>query len=184
MGSDPYRDGTCQWWHLAGPSPELLDAHRSGWLGPPGVAIDLGCGLGSEIGYLAAAGWKPVGTDLSGTALGGAAALHRSARFIQSDVRRLPIRDGRADLLLDRGCFHYLTEPDRELYAQEAWRVLRPGGGLLLRACLTSAGLPNGLNEAVISQVFSNWHQASLTARNIRSATRSMPALIVRLNRR
>jgi len=32
--------------------------------------------------------------------------------------------------------------------------------------------------------VFTNWHQASITARNICSATRSMPALIVRLNRR
>ncbi len=121
MGTDPYRDGTCEWWHLAEPSPELLEAHRDGWLGALGVAVDLGCGLGTEIGYLAAAGWTAVGTDLSGPALGDAAALHPAARFIRSDVRRLPLRDASADLLIDRGCFHYLTGPDRELYDREAW---------------------------------------------------------------
>jgi hypothetical protein len=48
MGKDPYRDGTCEWWHLAEPSPELHEAHRDGWLGTPGVAVDLGCGLGTR----------------------------------------------------------------------------------------------------------------------------------------
>ena len=32
--TDHYADGTCQWWHLSRPSPELLAALGDGWLAP------------------------------------------------------------------------------------------------------------------------------------------------------
>jgi SAM-dependent methyltransferase len=181
---DPYRDGSFRWWHLDRPSPELLEAHHDGWLPVPGVAVDLGCGLGTETGYLAAAGWTAVGVDLSAAALRAAAALHPAVIFARADVLRLPLPDASADLLLDRGCFHYLPAADRGSYAREARRVLRRGGRFLLRACLTSAGVPNGLDQAVIRSAFRDWDLAGIAARDIDSGTRSMPALVARLSRR
>jgi len=55
--TDPYVTGTCRWWHLTPSAPELLEAESAGALGKPGVVVDLGCGLGTETGYLAARGW-------------------------------------------------------------------------------------------------------------------------------
>jgi SAM-dependent methyltransferase len=151
------------------------------------VVLDLGCGLGAELGYLAAAGWTALGIDLSVPALRGATSQGRAAgpgrrlRMAQADVLRLPVRDGRADLLLDRGCFHYLPPEGRDGYVREAGRVLRPGGRFLLRACRTAAGVPNDLSPEVIKGVFTGWRIDSITAEDIVSDTRRMPSLTVRL---
>ena len=63
--ADPYVDGAWRWWHLSDPSPELIEAQAQGWLGAAGRVIDIGCGLGTEIAYLAARGWDAVGVDLT-----------------------------------------------------------------------------------------------------------------------
>ena len=184
MPDDPYETGLCRWWHLSGASPELLDAEASGRLGAAGVAVDLGAGLGSEIGYLAGRGWRALGVDLSQAALGGARAGHPDVPFLRADVTRLPLRSGAAGLLLDRGCFHYLDAAGRARYAAEAARVLRPGGRLLLRMCLTSAGEPNGLGEHTIRETFGGWQLADLQRLRLASDTRTMPSLIALLIRK
>lgn len=56
--SDDYASGTFRWWHLSKPSPELIAAEGEGWLGTPGTVVDFGCGLGTEVHYLAYKGWK------------------------------------------------------------------------------------------------------------------------------
>ena len=155
--SDPYVTGVHRWWHLDSPSPELLAAEAAGELGPPGVAVDLGCGLGTEAGDLAGRGWRCLGLDLSEPALGQAAAAHPGAAFARADATALPAGTATVDLLLDRGCFHYLDAAGRDSYASQAARVLRPGGRLLLRMCLASAGQPNGLSETTIRTAFAGW---------------------------
>jgi len=184
---DPYATGTCRWWHLSQPSPELLAAEAAGVLGDPGVAVDLGCGLGSEIGYLAARGWRSLGIDLSETALAKARARFcghdANPGYVCADVTRLPLAAGSADLVLDRGCFHYLNRGGRSAYAREAWRVLRAGGRLLLRMCLTSAGHPNGLSEQVIRETFGGWRLTEARRLELTSDTRTMPAVMAVLIR-
>jgi SAM-dependent methyltransferase len=178
-----YQDGTYRWWHLSEPSPELLAAEAAGELGRPGAVIDVGCGLGSEIGYLAGRGWRGLGVDLSAAALGRARARHPAVTFARADVTRLPVRDGSADLMIDRGCFHYLAAGARAGYAREAARVLRPGGRLLLRMCLTSAGRPNGLGEETIRGAFDGWQTLWMERRALATDTRTMPALLALLAR-
>lgn len=180
---DPYLDGTCRWWHLPDPSPELLAASGDGWLGPAGVAVDVGCGLGTEASFLAASGWAVIGIDLSAAAVRAAAASHAGVRFLRADVLALPLRDASADLLIDRGCFHYVSPADRARYARETRRVLRRGGQFLLRACRSAAAVPNDIDPAVIGRVFRNWRIDQMTADDIPSGTRSMPAIVVRLHR-
>ena len=51
--------------YLSRPSPELVAALGDGWLRPSGRALDVGCGLGVEAGYLAEAGWQVAGIDVS-----------------------------------------------------------------------------------------------------------------------
>ncbi len=175
--SDPYRTSVHRWWHLDSPSPELLAAEAAGDLGPPGLAVDLGCGLGTEAGYLAGRGWRCLGLDLSEPALRQATAAHPGAAFALADVTALPVRTAAAALLLDRGCLHYLDAAGRASYAGQAARVLRPGGRLLLRMCLNSAGVPNGLSEATITAAFAGWQIVSLRPAGLVTGTRTMPAL-------
>ena len=96
---------------------------------------------------------------------------------------RLPFADHVFDLVLDRGCFHYLDPQQRHSYAGETGRVLRPGGRMLLRACLSSAGIRNDITQAVIVSTFAGWSIDSLKPVQLPSDTRKMPALEARLRR-
>ena len=180
---DPYVSGLCRWWHLSTASPELLEAEFDGGLGAPGLVVDLGCGLGTEVGYLARRGWRALGVDQSAPALSMAAGDQLGARFARADVTTLPLRSGSADLLIDRGCFHYLGAEDRARYAREAARVLRPDGRLLLRMCLTSGGVPNGLDEQTVSVTFRGWRQVAIRRVELASDTRTMRAVLALLTR-
>src|ERR1039457_3620764 len=82
--TDPYASGTCRWWHRMEPSPELVAAEATGALGKPGVVVDLGCGLGSELGYLAGRGWHGIGVDLSVPALARARGRHPGVEFARA----------------------------------------------------------------------------------------------------
>jgi SAM-dependent methyltransferase len=180
---DPYLRGEHRWWHLSGIPPELRTANDDGWLGPPGTVLDVGCGLGVELAYLSSQGWRSCGADLSMTAVQRAHAEHTAVSFVLADAVRLPFADHVFDLVLDRGCFHYLDPPQRHTYAGETTRVLRPGGRMLLRACLNSAGIRNDITEAVIVSTFAGWSIDSLKPVQLPSDTREMPALEARLRR-
>ena len=181
--TDPYVVGAYRWWHLSAPSPELVGADADGWLGTPGTVVDIGCGLGTEVAYLAANGWHAVGVDLSDVAVARAKSMHGAASFVQADAMALPFPGGVFNLALDRGCFHYLSPSQWAGYAAQAWRVLVPGGRLLLRACLTSKGVRNEVTESGISEAFAGWLVDSLERADLRSDTRTMEALVIRLRR-
>ena len=180
--ADHYADGTCQWWHLSQPPPELVAALGDGWLPRGGHILDVGCGLGTETGYLTSAGWQATGIDLSGTALARAAAAHPEAAFLRADVRWLPLRPHCLDAAVDRGCFHYLPAGDRARYAVELRRVLRPGGKLLLRASLRTAGVRNDIDEAVIARAFGGWRVERMERAEVPSDTRMLEVLVARLS--
>jgi len=182
--ADPYLDEVYRWWHLSCPSPELLAAEADGWLGRPGRALDAGCGLGTEIAYLAGRGWQVAGVDFSEAALQRARGEQASLAFLRADVLQLPFSTGSFDLVLDRGCFHYLRGQQRRRYAAEALRILRPGGRMLLRACLNSAGVRNDVNAAAISASFDGWSIESMKYADLPSDTRTLPAFEVRLLRK
>jgi SAM-dependent methyltransferase len=180
---DPCVTGVCAYWHLSTPPPELTAALSDGWLRPPGRALDIGCGLGLEAAMLSEAGFRAVGVDLSSVALARASAAHPEVSFVKADVRSLPFADGDFEVLLDRGCFHYLEPADRSRYASEAKRVLRPGGRFLLRACLRAAGVRNDIGMETVLSVFAGWDVIAALEADVPSDTRNMKALVVRLQR-
>jgi SAM-dependent methyltransferase len=198
---DPYLDGVYRWWHLTGPSPELLAAESDGWLGGASAGsggaadsegasravLDVGCGLGSEVAYLSGAGWSGVGVDLSWTAVSQARQRHPpesdGCLFARADVLSLPFAAATFALVIDRGCFHYLEPEQWPCYAAEVRRVLRPGGRLLLRACLASAGVRNTVTASGVLAAFEGWRCTGVREAGLISDTREMPALTVRLER-
>jgi SAM-dependent methyltransferase len=178
---DPYTSEVYRWWHLETPSPEIKRALEEGWLEPGQRVLDLGCGLASELAYLASQGLQAYGIDVSAVALLKARTLRPGVHLIRGDVLHLPFSSQSFDALLDRGCFHYVPEPARRRYVEEAERVLRPGGRMLMRACLDTQGEPNGLDEQCLRDAFDGWSLARLGQHSIPSDSRDLDALVAYL---
>lgn len=105
---------------------------------PPGRALDLGCGSGTNLIRLAQAGWQVTGVDFAWRAVRlarkrlGQAGLR--AEVLLGDVTDLRRVRGSFDLILDIGCYHSLPREKRSLYRQNVQRLLADGGTLLLYA--------------------------------------------------
>jgi SAM-dependent methyltransferase len=104
-----------------------------------GLALDAGCGPGGMALLLArrAPGLSVLGIDVSPRMVAEAgraareAGLAGRARFLVGDSKRLGLESERFDLVLSNSVLHHLSAPLPAL--NEAARVLRPGGALLLR---------------------------------------------------
>jgi SAM-dependent methyltransferase len=129
----PYRDLP---WFSPDPSPAVARAFSDGWLRAPGPSLDLGCGAGSTVLWLASKGFRATGVDLAPAAIAAAERRARRrkgrARFQVGDVLALPFSEGAFRVLSDIGCFHTLPLDRRGDYAREVARVLRPEGRFIL----------------------------------------------------
>jgi cyclopropane fatty-acyl-phospholipid synthase-like methyltransferase len=119
---------------------------------PPGFALDLGCGTGTNSIELARNGWRVIGVDFIGKAIQTARKKAQSAgvkvQFIHKDVTRLDNIDGPFDLILDIGCFHSLSSLDRSKYIENIQTRLGKGGTFLLYAFTPDdQSTQNGVNE-------------------------------------
>ncbi len=132
-------------WYLLGKTPwdsgisppELFDFIAKH---PPGRAIDLGCGTGTNVITLVQHGWTVTGVDFAPRAVGLAKQKMKQAG-VQADVSvgdvtKLIGITGPFDLALDLGCFHGLS--DHSEYLKQLNRVLAPGGYWLLYGMLRS----------------------------------------------
>ncbi len=140
------------WWNITywlgktpwdtGITPPEVCAAVEGGLVPPGRALDLGCGTGTNVIYLARHGFEVIGVDISSRAIGKArhkieqAGQSPKAHVYAGDVTRLdtlPIA-GPFDLGLDIGCFHNLDLQVRPGYVKGLASRMRSGGLYLLYA--------------------------------------------------
>jgi len=98
--------------------------------------LDVGCGAGSNVLYLARSGFRASGVDLSPGAVTAAKSrlseAHLDSPVGEGDVLALPFPNGSFDGLVDNGCFHTIPLRRRVRYAEEVHRVLRPGGAFVL----------------------------------------------------
>jgi ubiquinone/menaquinone biosynthesis C-methylase UbiE len=122
-------------WDTPWPSPEL-----AGYLAAiemPRVALDVGCGTGSDAIYMAQHGIQVTGLDLSTRALeiasDRAAVAGATVTWMVGDALDLKFEEASVDLVTDRGCLHHIPDQSRPLYAAQLARVLRPGGTFFVR---------------------------------------------------
>ncbi|HEX9124208.1 MAG TPA: class I SAM-dependent methyltransferase [Actinomycetota bacterium] len=133
-----YRRGTVPWDTGVTP-PEVVEAIEGPEPLPPGRALDLGCGTGTNVVYLARHGWEAVGVDFSALAIErakGKTAGLEGVSVLRGDVTRLSALgvDGPFDLVLDIGCFHGIGRDRRADYVREVTRVARSGAMCLVWA--------------------------------------------------
>ena len=157
-----YRLGAPRWDTGITP-PEVVSIIEGATALPPGRALDLGCGTGTNVIYLAQHGWKAVGVDFSPTAIQRArkrATDTPGATFVEGDVSKLSYLgiQGPFDFVLDIGCFHGLSYQSRENYVKEVAHVPRPGALLMIWAIASSRspllpGVP-ALHEKEIAERF------------------------------
>ena len=106
-------------------------------LPPSGMALDLGCGAGTYCRLLAKRGYRVIGVDYSTPSLRH--ALHhdtaRACRYAAADAYALPFGRPVFDLVVCIGVLQTVGDPERLL--DEAVRVLRPGGLLILEGLNT-----------------------------------------------
>ncbi len=118
--------------------PELLNFIETH---PPGRAIDLGCGTGTNVITLAQRGWQVSGVDFAPRAIKIAQKKVKHAKVKANlyigDVTKLRDIHGKFDLALDMGCYHNL-EDKREDYLNRLDEILAPKGFWLLYAHLLS----------------------------------------------
>ena len=103
---------------------------------PPGKALDLGCGTGTNVITLAKSGWQATGVDFAHRAV--QIAQKKAERkgveveLRQEDVTRMDSLSDSFDLILDMGCFHSLSHKLHTLYIANIDRLLSPDGKYLL----------------------------------------------------
>ena len=164
-----YRLGITPWERSKVPAPVVELAQRTE---APGRALDLGCGTGRDAVYLSGRGWSVTGVDAVPQAIDGArrraGAAGAEVEWVLGDVTRLRtlgIGDGYS-LVIDRGCFHGLSEEERERCAQEVTAVTAPAARLLMFAFQPRRfGLgPRGVTRDQIQAYFGpSWQLESST---------------------
>ena len=129
-------------WDTGITPPELVEVVECGAI-PPGRAVDIGCGTGTNVIYLAQHGFDVVGTDVAWLAIRRARQKAReagvAAAFYASEATKLGTAGGQLvgesfDLALDIGCFHSVASSDRLAYGSMLGRLVRPGGLYMLYA--------------------------------------------------
>lgn len=114
--------------------------------------LDLGCGTGQMTIFLANGKRRVVGADLTRASL----ALARDAArrfglertlFVESDLRRPGLAEGRFDVVLSLGVLHHTPDP-RAAFGAMA-RLARPGGVLVVGLYNTFARAPHRLRRLV-----------------------------------
>ncbi len=123
-------------WDTGITPPELLELVESGQLRPPGVALDLGCGTGTNVNFLTRLGFTAIGVDLAWRAVASARrkalAAGLPALFLAGDLAHLPLDGIQASFVLDMGCLHGLSEEKRQGYAHWLTSLTGPGALYLL----------------------------------------------------
>jgi SAM-dependent methyltransferase len=159
-----YRAGFTPWDTGAVPA-ELRAMVEGAGARPPGHALDLGCGTGTQAVYLAQHGWEVTAVDNLERPLQRARDRSRAAKvsvsWVKADISRLSELGltTRFELLFDRGCFHGLSDAERGVYARGIDSLTGPGALLLLMAFARNRILagPGGADRDEIEATFAGW---------------------------
>jgi ubiquinone/menaquinone biosynthesis C-methylase UbiE len=126
--------------------------------------LDCGCGTGHNLGWLRDFG-SVVGIDLNRTGLGFAKKSGNDA-IAQATVATLPFSDRAFDLVTSFDVIYSLDDQVEAAAIAEMFRVLRPGGFLVLNAA--AMDVLKG-NHSVLANEVRRYSRATLTERLARA---------------
>jgi SAM-dependent methyltransferase len=105
--------------------------HRARELARGREVLEVACGAGFGLGYMSAVATRVVATDIDPEFVATVRSRGLSvARIHQADAAALPFGEAEFDVVLLLEAIYYLPDPVR--FLAEAFRVLRPGGTLLV----------------------------------------------------
>jgi SAM-dependent methyltransferase len=154
-----YRTGKTPWDTGVTP-PELVELLEE--LSPGRRALDLGCGTGTNVAYLARHGWQADGVEGSARAVAMARASVggiAGVRLFEGDVTRLarlPLLEG-YDFVLDIGCFHSIGVHRRDAYARGVAAHTDEGASLFMFAFARRRSL--GVTPREMRDRFAPWFE-------------------------
>lgn len=152
-------------WDTGRPPEELTELIAKRRLEPCRV-LDIGCGTGTSVVYLASRGFEASGLDISHIAIKKAKSK-ASRHGVNRRFCRLDFTDTEAvvsaalstfDLLIDNGCYHSLSSKDRDAYADSLLCVSHVRTVYLLWCFLRSSGWsfgPPGVERGEVEDRFS-----------------------------
>ncbi|MEO3874803.1 class I SAM-dependent methyltransferase [Nonomuraea sp. B12E4] len=125
-------------WDTGVTPPELVALVEGHGALPPGRALELGCGTGTNAIYLARHGWEVTAVDLIDSAVGQAREKSEAARvavhLLHGDATRLDELGvpGPFDLFFDLSCYCGIPLHRRDAYAAGLTHRAAPGARLLM----------------------------------------------------
>ena len=144
-------------WDTGITPPEVIDFLKEK---PPGRALDLGCGTGTNVITLAEHGWHAEGIDYVARAVRAArkkaqkSNLDDRIEFHVGDVLSPEFFRGEYDLILDIGCFHNIPSDNVDQYLVNVYSHLVVGGRLLIYAHLNKfPESGHGVSEASLTKL-------------------------------
>ena len=119
---------------VSAPLVELIES-----LAPTALVLDVGCGPGRVLGFLARRGMRCIGLDRSRVSIGLAVERYHRPGVV-GDNLRLPFADAVADAVISDGVIHHTEDPQAAF--AENWRILKPGGRMYLAVYKASGRYP------------------------------------------
>jgi SAM-dependent methyltransferase len=117
-------------WDIGRPQPAIMRLAETGQI--TGWVLDIGCGTGENLLYLAERGFVAMGIDGAPTAIEKARAKANrrglNAQFEVADALNLSIPTRQFDTVIDSGLFHVFSDEDRPRFTESLGRVIRLGG--------------------------------------------------------
>ena len=121
-------------WDTGRPQPTIIKLAEAGQI--RGSVLDVGCGTGENLLYLAARGHEAWGLDFVPVAIERAKAKASQrkieAHFIVGNALELKKLGRKFDTVIDCGLFHTFADEERPVFVKGLGDVVGPGGSLYI----------------------------------------------------